>query len=329
MGVLDFTTTKGKSKEEVRVPLPHLGDETLIDTHAHLDMLDDPEIALARAAVVGLSAVISVVNVLENPERNFNELRLWKSEAKACLKKNLGGCGGEREYCVCRESYEGYCECRRRELSSAAAAQATPLIPEVYFLVGTHPHDAARTDDAAIDAIRTFAADPRVVGLGELGLDYHYDHSPRDVQREVFARQLELAHELDLPVCIHLREAHEDGLRILSEGGVPARGAILHCFNLDYEVARPFVDLGCYVSFAGPVTFKKADEVRAAAAAVPADRLLVETDCPFMAPEPFRGHTNEPALTLFNAAVVAEARGVSLPVLARETTITARRLFRL
>ncbi len=160
--------------------------------------------------------------------------------------------------------------------------------------------------------MRELAADPLTCAIGEIGLDYHYDYSPREVQRDVFRRQLELAHELQLPAVIHLREAHEDGLAILREAGVPAAGCILHCYNLGAEPMRPFVELGCYVSFAGPVTFKKSEEIREATALVPADRILTETDCPFMAPEPFRGRKNEPAYTVFTAARIAEARGDSL-----------------
>jgi TatD DNase family protein len=156
--------------------------------------------------------------------------------------------------------------------------------------------------------VRRLAADPLTCAIGEMGLDYHYDHSPRDVQRARFAEHLALAHEFALPAVIHLREAHDDGRAILAEQGVPAAGAILHCFNLAPEAMTPFLELGCHVSFAGPATFKKAVEVRDAAASVPAGRLLTETDCPFMAPEPFRGRSNEPALVVFTAARLAEAR---------------------
>ncbi|NTU72442.1 MAG: TatD family hydrolase [Coriobacteriia bacterium] len=180
------------------------------------------------------------------------------------------------------------------------------------MIVGCHPHNAKLFDAAAEAELRRLAADPRTCALGELGLDYHYDQSPRDVQRAAFGRHLEIAHELDLPVVVHLREAHGDGERILRDVGVPTAGCILHCFNLAACDMQPFIELGCHVSFAGPVTFKKADEVREAAALVPADRILTETDCPFMAPEPFRGRTNEPAFTVFTAARIAGARGVAL-----------------
>jgi len=192
--------------------------------------------------------------------------------------------------------------------------------------VGAHRHDAKLWDGDALSEVRRFAADPLACGIGEMGLDYHYDHSPRDIQRARFAEHLALAHEFALPAVIHLREAHEDGLAILAEQGVPAAGAILHCFNLAPEVMAPFAELGCHVSFAGPATFKKASEVRDAAAAVPAGRLLTETDCPFMAPEPFRGRTNEPALIVFTAARLADARSESTEQFARHAWATATAL---
>ncbi|MCL2818545.1 MAG: TatD family hydrolase [Actinomycetia bacterium] len=256
----------------------------IVDTHAHLDMLEDPISALRNAGEAGVGLLCTVVNVLEAPERTFEGLESWREAAG-------------------------------------------PHAPETHIIVGTHPHDAARTDEQAMDDIRRFAQDPRVVGLGEIGLDYHYDHSPRDVQRDIYAQQLQLAHELDLPVCIHLREAHGDGLRILTEQGVPAQGAILHCFGLEYEVAQPFLDLGCYVSFAGPITFKKAAEVRDAAARIPLDRLLSETDSPFLSPEPHRGKKNEPARVRYIVNALAQAHDMSEGEMADITLTNARRFF--
>jgi TatD DNase family protein len=296
---LAFFITKGKAKRRVPVELPDLDGEPLIDTHAHLDMLDDPALALARAAVAGLTHVMTIADVSEDAARTYNELGDWQASAQGILDAH-------------------------------APAHTTPLtVPQVGIIVGVHPHNARHFNDDAEAAIRAYARDHRTVGLGELGLDYHYDHSPRDTQRAIFTRQLRLAHDLNLPITLHLREAHDHGLQILQETGLPPRGAILHCFNLDPETARPVLKLGCVVSFAGPVTFKKADEVRAAAAAVPADRLIVETDCPFMAPEPFRGQKNEPALTLFTAATIATTRATPRPHIAHSTTATARRIFNL
>jgi TatD DNase family protein len=175
-----------------------------------------------------------------------------------------------------------------------------------------HPHNAKDFTPAVEALMRELAGNPLTCAVGEIGLDYHYDYSPREVQREVFRRQLELANELALPAVIHLREAHDDGLEILREVGSPPAGCILHCYNLGAEPMRPFLEMGCYVSFAGPVTFKKSEEIREAASLVPADRILTETDCPFMAPEPFRGRKNEPAYTVFTAARIAEARAEEL-----------------
>lgn len=258
----------------------------IVDTHAHLDMLADPISALRNAGVAGVDLICTVVNVLEEPERTFEQLESWREAAG-------------------------------------------PDAPQVRIIVGTHPHDAARTDRTAMEKVRSYARDPRVVGLGEIGLDYYYDHSPRDVQREVFAWQLQLAHELELPVCIHLREAHEDGFRILAEQGMPIAGAILHCFGLEYEVAEPFLELGCYVSFAGPITFKKAFEVREAASQIPADRLLSETDSPFLAPEPHRGTKNEPANVRYIVETFASVRDTTYEEMAALTTANAKRFFKI
>ena len=169
-------------------------------------------------------------------------------------------------------------------------------------------------------------SDGRTAAVGEIGLDYHYDYSPRDVQRAAFRRQLQIAVDADLPVVVHLREAHADGEAIMREVGLPSAGCILHCYTMGPEPLAPFLDLGCMVSFAGPASFKKAEEIRDAARVVPAGRLLTETDCPFMAPEPFRGRTNEPAMVVFTAARLAEARGEELPDFATHARAAARQM---
>ncbi len=200
---------------------------------------------------------------------------------------------------------------------------------DVYFAVGVHPHDARLYDDAA----ERYVADllhgsTRAVALGEIGLDYHYDHSPRDVQREVFARQLRLARSLALPVIIHSREADEETLDILRAeyAGAP-RGGVMHCFGGGPELARGALALGFLISFAGNVTFKKADALREVAAAVPLERLLVETDCPYLAPVPHRGRRNEPAYVVETARFLASLRGVGHEELGRVTSENFSRLF--
>jgi TatD DNase family protein len=176
--------------------------------------------------------------------------------------------------------------------------------------VGCHPHNASRYT-AQVERVIIKAAAQSITGaIGEIGLDYHYDLSPRLVQQEVFKRQLELANEMLLPVVLHLREAHADGLRILQEQGMPLAGTLLHCFNLDFAALKPFLDLGCFVAFGGALTFKKADEVRDAARQAPLSRIMTETDAPFMAPHPVRGVICGPEHTVFTAAALVEAREV-------------------
>src|SRR5512143_1150919 len=200
---------------------------------------------------------------------------------------------------------------------------------EIYATVGVHPHEAASVDDAAIDQIAALAAQPKVVAIGETGLDYHSEHSPRPAQRMAFARFVQLAHRLQLPIVVHLREADDDAVEVLRAERGSEVGGVIHCFSGDAASARRFLDLGFHISFSGIVTFKTADALREAARLVPADRLMVETDAPFLAPIPYRGRRNEPALVVQTAAVIAEVRGETLAQVAAETSANTRRLFRL
>ncbi len=272
--------------------LPDLGTPTA-DSHAHLDMLEDPAAALANAALAGIALVATVVDLTED-ERTFTKLDGWIAAAGDLLVAS-----------------------GRHDL--------TP--PEVRIVVGAHPHNASAFTPQIAERMREAAGWPRVAAYGELGLDYHYDNSPREVQRLAFRAQLELATTVGFPVIVHLREAHADGLEILREVGVPAGGCVLHCFTEDAPTAERFLELGCFVSFAGPVTFKKAEAIRDAARITPLDRILVETDCPFLAPEPFRGRKNEPAFTTLNAAAVAAAKGIAPQDVATAAFENARRLF--
>ena len=199
----------------------------------------------------------------------------------------------------------------------------------VYAAVGVHPHDARLYDDPAERRLKGILdGGGRVVALGEIGLDFHYDNSPREVQREVFARQLRLAKELSLPVIIHSREADDETVEILRGAYAGAeRGGVMHCFGGGMKMAEAVLELGFYVSFAGNVTFKKAENLREVARVVPAERLLVETDCPFMAPVPLRGRRNEPAFVVETARFVADLRGAAPEELGRTTAQNFSRLF--
>jgi TatD DNase family protein len=208
-----------------------------------------------------------------------------------------------------------------------AVALAARLPERVSATVGVHPHDASSLDDAAHAELATLAARPEVVAVGEIGLDYHYDHSPRDVQRAVFARLIALARASRKPIVVHTREAAEDTLALLESEGARDVGGIIHCFSEDRAFAARALDLGFDLSFSGIVTFKTARAVQDVAAWAPLDRVLVETDSPYLAPVPMRGKPCEPAYVAYTAAKVAELRGIDVAALAEATTTNAERRF--
>ena len=198
---------------------------------------------------------------------------------------------------------------------------------DVFAAVGIHPHDAGKIVPEFWPVLEKLAQAPRVVGIGETGLDYYYDHSPRQVQREVFTRFLALATSAKRPVICHVRDAHDDAIELLRTGPIPEAGGVLHCFSGNVEQARSYLDMGLYLSFSGVITFKKAEDLRKAAAFAPAERILVETDAPYLAPVPHRGRRNEPAFVLKTLEAVAQIRGISPEQAAETTTANALRLF--
>jgi TatD DNase family protein len=193
--------------------------------------------------------------------------------------------------------------------------------------IGIHPHDCAQVPEADWARCAERAADPRVVAVGETGLDFHYDHSPRGRQREALRWSIALARKVKKPLVVHVREADPDVQRILQEERAGEVGGQIHCFSGDRAAARAYLDLGFYLSFSGIVTFKSADEVRAAARLTPRDRLLVETDSPYLAPLPYRGRRNEPAFVVETAKKLAQVREEPFEELAEETTRNAALLF--
>ncbi len=195
----------------------------------------------------------------------------------------------------------------------------------IYAAVGVHPHDAKDFSDETCHDLAAWAKDPKVVAIGETGLDYHYDHSPRDVQREVFRKQLLIAKETGLPVIVHSREATDDTMAILAESGI-SKG-VLHCFSGDLKTAGRAIERGLFISLAGPVTFRKSSLLREVAKFVPDDYLLIETDAPYLTPEPRRGKRNEPVFLAETARFVAGLREISFEDAARITTLNAKRLF--
>jgi TatD DNase family protein len=193
----------------------------------------------------------------------------------------------------------------------------------VFASVGVHPHDAKLYDERAENHLIELAeSSGKVIAWGEIGLDFYYDHSPREVQREVFRRQIGVARNLNLPIIVHSREANDETVEILTEecAGESFRGGIMHCFGGTAEMAQSLMKIGFLISFAGNVTFKKADELREAAKVVPPEKLLIETDCPFLTPVPFRGKRNEPAFVVHTARFLADFYEIELEKLAAQTT---------
>jgi TatD DNase family protein len=211
--------------------------------------------------------------------------------------------------------------------SSRAAVALAGRYATLWAAVGIHPHDAREAPPAALEELAALAARPRVVAIGECGLDFYRDRSPRAAQRRAFAAQLDLAARLSLPVVVHSREAMTETLDTLEGHPLPA-GAVLHCFDGTPDDARRAAARGLYLSFAGPLTYRRDPTLRAAAEAAPLERLLVETDCPYLSPAGQRGQRNEPANVRAVAAALARARGLDLPAIARATTANAAALFR-
>jgi len=266
----------------------------LIDSHAHLDFADygdDLPATLRRAREAGLVHVV-VVGQWREPDERRPGTRAGMAAARDAIELASSD----------------------RSFLSATA--------------GIHPHDAARATAADLRELESLCREPDCVAVGECGLDYHYDRSPREVQREVFAAQARVAKSLRKPLVVHTREADLDTASIL-ERELGPEGGVIHCFTGDWAAAQRYLALGLHISVSGVLTFKAADALRDAAARIPLDRLLVETDCPFLAPVPHRGKRNEPSYVRLTAERLAELRGLSVAAVERATTENARRALRL
>lgn len=257
---------------EVAAPSPAL-EAPVADSHAHVHMLPDPAWEFARCAANGVRFVCMIVDPSEDGARPFDMLDEWREGADV----------------------------------------------EVRIAAGVHPHNAKLYDDAMERVLCDRLADPRVAALGEIGLDFHYDLSPRDTQRAVFRRQVEIAQERGLPIALHLRggedpqadNAHREAFEILSEMNALGPRTLLHCCALPPDELLPWVQADCYIAYGGALTFKNAEAAREGARLVPTERLLLETDAPYMTPEPMRGAACTPAHVVFTAAALAELRGTA------------------
>ncbi|MGN0071738.1 MAG: TatD family hydrolase [Atopobiaceae bacterium] len=294
-GVL-FHDKKGRPKDYPRPPYP------LIDTHGHLTAFWEaaPAHAVARAALAGVCRLVVPFDPADDArdaEATLRDLEGWLEEAHGLI----GEIGKRWEIPAFEEP----------------GIAAATLPDETRIVAGAHPYGAADFlgDPSVKEALGKLIRSPRCVGIGEIGLDYTCDVD-RAQQKEAFRQQLVLAGELGLPVELHIRdakddeqaEAHADALRVLEEAGVPEAGADLHCYTGNRDVLAPYLELGCSVAFGGALTFRKSDDIRAAALSAPQGRLLSETDCPYMAPVPMRGCENEPAMVGFTAALLSDLR---------------------
>jgi len=213
--------------------------------------------------------------------------------------------------------------------SSVRAVELSETYEMVYAAVGIHPHDADSVDDMMLSLIKALARKKKVKAIGEIGLDYHYDYSPRDVQKKVFTDQIRLAKSLKLPIIIHDREANDDVMRILKEEEAFETGVVMHCFSGSAELARQYVKLGAYISIAGPLTFKNNRKTIEVVEQVPMDRLFIETDSPFLTPVPYRGKRNEPAYVQHVADKIAEIKGLTYQEVVDATKENACRFFKI
>lgn len=213
--------------------------------------------------------------------------------------------------------------------SSLRSLELAEKYPFIYATVGVHPHDAKDVPGDYLKQLKKLTEHPKVIAVGEIGLDYYYDLSPREVQKEVFVAQLNLAKTVNLPVVIHLRDAYGDFLDIMSKEKLEPISGVMHCYSGSLEVARECLNMGFYISFAGPVTFKNAEKLKEVAAKVPLEKILIETDCPYLTPVPYRGKRNEPSYVKYVAEKIAEIKGITTEELSQAAWQNAQRLFKL
>lgn len=247
----------------------------------------------------------------------FDSHAHYDSDAFDADRKELVSALPERGVC-------GIINCASDMASCLSTLELADEFPFVYAACGVHPHEAEGLKDGYLSVLKKFCMDKKCVAVGEIGLDYHYDFSPRDMQKSVFENQLILARELDLPVIIHDREAHEDTLNLLKKYNPKG---IVHCFSGSVEMAKEIIRLGMYIGLGGAVTFKNAKKPVEVAKYVPLDRLVLETDCPYMTPVPFRGKRNESSLISYTADFIAQLKGMSTQTLLDITANNAKTIF--
>lgn len=278
------------------------------DTHCHIEMFDYPEIIFLRCALHNVGFVACVVDSTDDGIEGMIKVEKAYEKAKQMLPdvidriKNEGKQLSEPIIIKAAEQKPEFC-------LNLDAICKNPVMPKLRFIVGTHPHYAKYWDSVQEKNLIEMLKHPLASCVGEIGLDFHYDLSPRSDQIEVFKHQLKIADNLGFPVSLHLREAHSEAIKVFNEVGFSEHGTLLHCFNLAIDDLRPWVDAGCYIALGGPITFKKAEYTRDAVKIIPKDKLLTETDAPFMTPEPLRGDVCFPDHVIYNAEMLYDILG--------------------
>jgi len=277
---LFYQKRKHGSYRQLELPVrPHVAT----DTHLHAHLTAHPVHQLAKAMVWNVQFMANVVDIAEDGEEPLLQINGWMGEALALARTYAPAVGVD---------------------------VADVRMADMRLIVGVHPHNARLYTDELERRLLALAQDARVCAFGEAGLDFYYNHSSQEDQVAMFKRHIRIAKEANLPLCLHIRDAHDLALDILEHEGFPQAGCVLHCFNLDKEVLKPWLEHDVYVGFDGPLTFKKSDDVRSAAAIVPLDRLLTETDAPYMTPEPMRGMECGPAHVIYTLAELERVRGI-------------------
>ena len=306
------------------VPTSDALEGPVADTHAHLDMLPDPALSVAKAAIWGVDFIVSITDPTEkegqtprwdgrtSAEITYAHIAEWFDQGVGridqVVEDTVRALGAQRDAAAAAGTPFGE-DPTGDEQTIGLLYQQGVRIPTYRLACGVHPHNARLYTPVVERRLREYLADPRTCAVGEAGLDYYYDLSPREVQRDVFKRQIALAHETGLPMVLHVRDAHDDAYRILRQEGFPAGGVLLHCCSVDPKDLGKWTEAGCFVAFGGSVSFANAENVRKDCRATPADLLLTETDAPYMAPVPLRGVTCEPHFTNLNARAVCDTIG--------------------
>lgn len=329
-----FYERRSKGRWKIICPPVLSEDVAIADSHTHVQALRNPALSLARCALLGVETVCDICDITQDGPDIYNKLDAYQRKANniahrivQSLERGDAVAGAHRgcardlfgHTVALMRSDEG-CADQLEQLRARVIARAQrfidagkPIVPHMAYAIGCHPQMAHLYTKNIDRAMRAILSDARTHMVGEIGLDFSYPTPDPDTQIDVFRRQIRYAQEFDMPISLHIRDAHDQALRVLSEEHFDMHRAVLHCCNLNTDELKPWVASGCNIGYGGILTFGKSDDVRAGAKTVPDSQLLVETDCPYMCPTPLRGNENAPEYALFTAARLADVKGATTP----------------